>query len=390
MIGQTIAIFVDAYRELNAKRLFWVTLVISAAFIGAFALVGVTPRGISVLKWDFDVPMASFAYRWLFDTVIVGIWASWAAIILALVSTAGIFPDLMSGGAIDLYLSKPISRLRLFVTKYASGLLFVLLQTAVFSTIAFLVMGTRSHEWRPSVFLIVPLVTCMFSYLFAISVLFGVVTRSVIASVLLTVLVWAFFWVVGFAENRILEAKIWMSKEVALYDRVVANYDKQIAEANKKSMFEGGFLQAGLLRAPRERAVKEANERHAQAQTLDTVHRIFFYTATVIPKTSQTVNVLSRKLFTAEEVDETTGGPPRNSPVFRGGGVGGGRQRGFGGGGDDPVVDPGERADAFRDAAVEGKLALRDRPLSWVIGTSLAFEAVVLAIAAWVFCRRDY
>lgn len=389
MIGQTIAIFVDAYRELNAKRLFWVTLIISAAFIGAFALVGVTPRGISVLKWDFDVPMASFAYRWVFDFVIVGIWASWAAVILALVSTAGVFPDLMSGGAIDLYLSKPISRLRLFLTKYASGLLFVLLQTSVFSTIAYVVMGTRAHEWRPSVFLIVPLVTCMFSYLFAISVLFGVVTRSVVASVLLTVLVWALFWVVGFAENRVLEAKLWMNHEVGLYDRTVANLDQQIAEAEKKSVFQGGFVQAGVLRLRRDGALKEAAERRTQARTLDTVHKIFFYTATVIPKTSQTVNVLSRRLFTDEEVEETTGGPPRNSPVFRGGGGGGRRMRGNAGG-EDQIVDPGERAEAFRDAAVEGRLALRDRSLSWVIGTSLAFEAVVLALAAWVFCRRDY
>jgi hypothetical protein len=33
---------------------------------------------------------------------------------------------------------------------------------------------------------------------------------------------------------------------------------------------------------------------------------------------------------------------------------------------------------------------MRARPISWVIGTSLAFEAVVLLLAAWVFCRRDF
>jgi hypothetical protein len=388
MIGQTVAIFVDAYRELNAKRLFWVTLVISAAFIGAFALVGVTPSGISVLKWKFDVPMASFAYRWVFDFVIVGIWASWAAVILALVSTSGVFPDLMSGGAIDLYLSKPISRLRLFLTKYASGLLFVLLQTSVFSTIAFLVMGTRAHEWRPSVFLIVPLVTCMFSYLFAISVLLGVVTRSSIAAVLLTVLVWGFFFLVSWSENQILQAKLWMSREAQLYEQAVANLDRQIAEAGDKATFDTGFgVKTGLLRVRRDRAVKDEAERRSQAETLETVHKIFFHVATVVPKTSQTVNVLSRKLFTDEEIDETTGGPPRNSPVLRGARP---RRGGGGGGGDDDVLDRGQRADAIRDAAVEGKLALRDRSLSWVIGTSLAFEAIVLMIAAWVFCRRDY
>ena len=250
-------------------------------------------------------------------------------------------------------------------------------------------MGTRGDEWRPSVFLIVPLVTCMFSYLFAISVLFGVVTRSIIASVLLTVLVWALFWVVGFAENRILEAKLWMNHEVALYDQTVATLNKQIAEAEKKSMFEGGFLQAGLLRPRRDRALKEAAERHTPGPDARDRSQDLLYTATVIPKTSQTVNVLSRKLFTDEEVDETTGGPGRNSPVFRGGGGGGRRLRGNGGG-EDQIVDPGERATPSATPRSKESSPLRDRSLSWVIGTSLAFEAVVLVIAAWVFCRRDY
>jgi hypothetical protein len=30
------------------------------------------------------------------------------------------------------------------------------------------------------------------------------------------------------------------------------------------------------------------------------------------------------------------------------------------------------------------------RSVAWVVGTSLGFEAVVLSLAAWVFCRRDY
>jgi hypothetical protein len=33
---------------------------------------------------------------------------------------------------------------------------------------------------------------------------------------------------------------------------------------------------------------------------------------------------------------------------------------------------------------------LRGRPVLWVVGTSLGFEAVVLALGAWVFCRRDH
>jgi hypothetical protein len=42
------------------------------------------------------------------------------------------------------------------------------------------------------------------------------------------------------------------------------------------------------------------------------------------------------------------------------------------------------------DVILEVQEQIKDRPVWWVVGTSLAFEAVVLGIACWVFCRRDF
>jgi ABC-type transport system involved in multi-copper enzyme maturation permease subunit len=78
-------------------------------------------------------PGAQFWYKWVFSVFVIGIWAKWAALVLALISTASIFPELIASGSIDLYLSKPISRLRLFLTKYVGGLLFVVLQMTIFA-----------------------------------------------------------------------------------------------------------------------------------------------------------------------------------------------------------------------------------------------------------------
>lgn len=33
---------------------------------------------------------------------------------------------------------------------------------------------------------------------------------------------------------------------------------------------------------------------------------------------------------------------------------------------------------------------LRDRSIWWVIGTSLIFEAFILALGSWIFSRRDF
>ncbi len=41
-------------------------------------------------------------------------------------------------------------------------------------------------------------------------------------------------------------------------------------------------------------------------------------------------------------------------------------------------------------AQQEFKEKLEQRSPLWIIGTSLAFEFVVLAWALWIFCRRDF
>ena len=196
MIRQTAAIFLDAYRELNSRRLFWFTLIISFLVVAAFAAVGINADGLTILWFQLDAPINSplfppdLFYRFLFTNLGVPWWLGWIATILALVSTAGIIPDMIASGSIEQTLSKPIGRVRLYLTKYASGLIFVALQVLAFSAASFLVLGLRGNVWEPKVFIAVPIVVLFFSYLFSICTLIGLLTRSTIASLLLTLLAW--------------------------------------------------------------------------------------------------------------------------------------------------------------------------------------------------------
>ena len=180
---QTIAIFFDAYRDLSARRLFWITLIFSAVSIGVFGLLGVSNNELTFLSWHESTGLFSAmgAYREIFSYVVVGIWLILDCAGAALISTAGIFPDLLTGGTIELYLARLIGRFRLFATKYAAGLLFVTLQVTVFTAGSFIVFGVRVGQWNPRIFLAIPLIVGVFSYLFALSVLFGVWMRSTIA-----------------------------------------------------------------------------------------------------------------------------------------------------------------------------------------------------------------
>ena len=209
---QTLAIFYEAYCSLNAKKMFWIVLAISVLVVGGIACVGIDEHGTTILWWNVggqsthDVSHATF-YKQAFSMAGIEFWLAWPAVILALISTASIFPDLVSGGSISLVLSKPIGRLRLFLTQYTAGLLFVALQVTLFSFASFLVIGVRGGAWLPGIFLAIPLVVCLFSYLFSVCTLIGLATRSTVAGILLTLLFWLLLYGLSGADFALAGAR---------------------------------------------------------------------------------------------------------------------------------------------------------------------------------------
>lgn len=363
MLISTYGMLVDAYRELNHKKLFWITLLVSALMVAAFAVVGINEKGLTFLHWQLDSPefstlifsKATF-YKWIFVTFGIKLWLAWAATILALVSTASIFPDFLTGGAIDLWLSKPISRLRLFLTKYAFGLLFVALQVSVFTGLCWLVLGLRGGVWEPRVFLAIPIVLCFFSYLFAFSTLFGVMTRSTIAALLLTVGVWFGLFLVNSAEGGI--------------NAFLKNAESQLSKTAQRIELQQKRATPNESRLAQLREDKEGWE--SAAGRLRTWHSIFYNIKTVVPKTDETIELLDRKLIDLSDVPGMNFEPPE--PIVE----------------DDTMDRRGRPGDFSPEAQMAILEERRSRPVWWIIGTSMGFQALVLALAAWVFCRRDY
>ena len=339
-LNQTVAIFEDAYRELNAKKMFWVTLGLTVLVIAGFATLGVGDNGFRVL-W-FDVQGGNnvgfltarqaglLFYKWIFSTFVVGLWFTWLATILAIVSTAFIFPDFLGAGSIDLYLSKPISRLKLFLLKYASGLLFATLQVTLFCVGSFLVLGLRAGVW----------------------------TRSTIAAILLTILVWVGLWGLHWLELGtlgVLDAQAHNTRTEQL-----ARIDTQI-EAVKGAEMEAATRQEILDELQKQRERIAARPENT-GTGLKTAHDILYGAKTVLPKTAETTSLLDRILF--EEEKDLVGAQGG------GGGFGGRRNRGM------PMM--------------QAQKEMGQRSLWWIVGTSLGFEALVVGAAAWIFCRRDY
>jgi hypothetical protein len=129
----------------------------------------------------------------------VGVFGVFAAILV----TSSIIPQMFEAGAIDLLLSKPVSRALLFLTKFVGGCAFIGLIAAYFISGLWLIAGTRFGIWNGSLFLCIPIMLFLFAIYYGVSCLVGVIWRNAIVSVVLTVLFWALCFGIGSLKGAI-------------------------------------------------------------------------------------------------------------------------------------------------------------------------------------------
>ncbi len=369
-------ILLDQYRELSSRKIFWLSLILSLLLVVAYASIGFSESGVSVLfgLYSFEsefinteTPLANVLYRGIFVSFIVGIWLAWAATILALVSTASIFPDLVTGGSIDLMLSKPVSRLTIFGAKYLAGLLFAILQVTLVCVGVFLALGWRLGDWNWATFVAIPIVVIFFSYLFCVSVLVGLVSRSAITALLLAFLFWFLIFSVQAAESIMHAMKMEM----------VVSVERQQTELNAVQARLDGLESASdaenLERQLQQQLTTAQQRLDQEQQTLDKLdpwHRRVELILLPLPKTGQTIGLLDRWLVREGDIgmqDLMTGNFQFNNE----GEIVPSRP---------PETDAQRRLQEAYDA----------KSIWHIVGTSLIFEAVVLLLAGWIFVRRDF
>ncbi|MFK7960298.1 MAG: ABC transporter permease [Phycisphaerales bacterium] len=399
------AMLVDSYRELNSKKLFWITMILSALVVLVFLAIGLNERGLTI-----SIPFKTFQVPFPIDSTVVpeelflkqyfiqfgiGIWLAWIATVLALCTTAEMFPNMLSNGAIDMMLSKPVRRLTIFGSRYLSGLLFTALQVFVFTFASFLVLGFKVGAWEPGLFIAVPVMVVFYSYLFGVCVLFGVLTRSTIAALLLTLLVWFMLFIVHTVDSGMVGFKSLMeatqeqsSARVETSEVLVERLETRL-EANKSESTPDQEAIASLeqrLASAIERRdgfQADADDAAGNVKSLEKWHSITLGVKTVLPKTAETIMLLERWLVSSASLDEV-----RENARDQDDDDGSETVTG------DPELDLPSRGELQRSIEEEMQTKMvntfRDRSPAWIIGTSLAFEFFILGIAAWIFVRRDF
>lgn len=369
---QIWALLVDSYRLLLSRKLFWITLAFSLLVVVFYASIGFNDDGWFVFFGLTQIPdpeirrgtdAAEQFYLWIFTEAIVGYWFTWIATILALVSTASIYTDLMSDGAIDLVVSKPISRVTIFLAKYVGSLLFVAIQIGLFSLGVFLCVGVRAESWNPKIFLAIPIVLLFFSYLYCVHVCLSIITRSTLAALLITFALWAGLGVMQTAERTLGQLKVTERMAAKFADRggmQVSPFEpnarppepdeaKKTGPPSPKDLAEKEERRRAELERRRQSHVERADEFELWQGRVRLALAVF-------PKTKDTVALLQKWI------------------VF-----------------DDGYSSPQTRGnDQMREMQEELQREIVDRSTGYTLGTSLAFETVVLAFACFLFYRRDF
>lgn len=374
------ALLLDAYRELNSKKLFWVILALSGFVVLTYGSIGFDDTGMSLffglkhIENDMltrDSFLSRILYRSIFSTFMLGIWLTWIATILALISTTTIFPDFIASGAIDIVLAKPISRPRLFIFKYLAGLLFVTLQISIFCLGVFLCLGLRLNDWQWLIFAAVPLVVVFYSYLFSVNVLVGVWSRSALTALLVTLLMWTSLWGVNAAETIVNMFKMQIVLEIEEHDEEITGLERQLetleatGEAPAPTARENVRIRLETLRSDRD-------EMQSTIDKIERWHRPVRVVQAILPKTGETIGLADRWLRRDTDInimDILTGGVTRD---------------------ESGAFARGRSQDEDREVERRLEDQMESRSEFYVIGTSLLFEAVVLALACWIFVRRDY
>ena len=382
IVMQTKALFIDAYRELNAKKLFWITMALTVLFALILATLGIDKEGISFLSFDIsfiplnsDIVEPKYFYLAVFSYLGIGVWLTWIATILAIISTSGIIPDLVTEGVIECMLARPISRVRLFLTKYSTGLMFVALQVSAFAILSMLIIWIRGGHFEPRILLAIPIVVSFYSFLYCVTAFIGLISKSTMTAMLITGLFWASLFVINLGESIIIQfeesTKLFVEGRQERIDLARTNTIKLIQRAQESDDSDATSYQ------PSEEEIQTQNpflsqlesdleEDRKDLQALERWSTAIYAVKTIVPKTNETIDLLNRELIS----DDAFSSEPEA---------------------DESLIDPRAEINIDRQELSQNMNArYRERSVWWVLGTSFIFEGFVLSLCCWRFSRRDF
>lgn len=208
----------DVMREAAARWTLVAYFLLSTIFIIIFAsainldIVNGTLAGAKLFGKDVEMHSNSTLD---IEKLVLGFESGFSAVLyalstfLAIFATAHLVPRLQEKGTIDLYLSRPVGRFKLLMSRYVAGLLLAASNVFYLLGAVWLIVMWKTHIVHPRFFMAGVLIMFVIATLLAFAFLVGVITSSTAVSIMTTYGLF-FFSLMLVAHDRIAAA---VSKE---------------------------------------------------------------------------------------------------------------------------------------------------------------------------------
>jgi len=182
---KTLTLIMSTFRELLTKATIYVlagisTLILLAVLAGVSSSSG--PEGTTLLMFGSPIgpPMPAEAVAEFVSNMLAGFAKGMFAgvVLFGVFATAGIIPDSLEKGTVDLYLSKPLRRWELLLGKYLGGVCVVVVNILYFLGGISLIFGIRLGIWDFQFLLSTFILSFVFACLFSVVGFLGVLFRN--------------------------------------------------------------------------------------------------------------------------------------------------------------------------------------------------------------------
>lgn len=177
-------------------------LLLEAAY-GRFLNVSPTDARLGYAAWDMDVSLGT-QKAYILASILNGFtdyFVGTVGIMAALVVTSTFIPRTFETGAVDLLLSKPVSRSLVYLAKFFGGCAFVTVLASYLIGGLYLIAGLRLNYWNHRFLWCVPLLLFLFAIYYSVSALAGVLWRNAIVSIVMAVVFWGACFAMGLTKG---------------------------------------------------------------------------------------------------------------------------------------------------------------------------------------------
>lgn len=180
-----LTLILHTFREVAAKATLWVLAGISTLILIVVALgfsTDATADGVVVMFFGHATspPLEKTQVEQAVAAMQAGLAGGLmgGVFLFGIFATAGILPEALEKGIVDLYLSKPIARWELLAGKYFGAVTVMLANIVYFIGGIWLIVGLKAGVWSLQFLASALLMTFVFACLYSIVSFFAVVSRN--------------------------------------------------------------------------------------------------------------------------------------------------------------------------------------------------------------------